>query len=194
MEHTNVILSILICSLEERFHSFSRLYEKLQKQSEPYKELIEIRFQKDNGEMSTGEKRNLLLSRAEGKYICFVDDDDDISDDYISSIIQALEENSDCDCVGIQGLLMSSKGSFLFEHSIEHQGWYTTFNPNSPNDPMFIRTPNHLNPVKKSIAEQIGFSLKNFGEDGDYSMGIKRYLKTEVFIEHPIYFYIKEID
>ena len=115
--------------------------------------------------MSTGEKRNLLLSRAEGKYICFIDDDDDISDDYVSSIMRALEENPDCDCVGIQGLLMSSKGSFLFEHSIENQGWYTTKAPNS-DDPLFIRTPNHLNPVKKSIAEQIGFPLVTVGEDG----------------------------
>jgi len=193
MEHTNVniLWSILICSLKEREFTLKKLLDKLYKQINNDNR-IEVLVECDSGEMSTGEKRNLLVSRAQGKYINFIDDDDDISDDYVLLTVTALEQ--DPDCVGIQGLLMSSKGSFLFEHSIEHQGWYTTFNPKSPNDPMYIRTPNHLNPVRKVIAEQIGFPLKNFGEDGDYSMGIKRYLKTEVFIDHPIYFYIKEID
>ena len=47
----------------------------------------------DNKKRSVGEKRQDLLNLAKGQYLVFIDDDDRISDDYISSIIQAMNEN-----------------------------------------------------------------------------------------------------
>lgn len=181
MEYTTMILSVLICSLKDRKESFTFIYNKLIEQSKKY-DLIEIIYEVDNGEITIGEKRNNLLLKAKGEYICFVDDDDDVSDDYIESIINALKRNPDC--IGIEGILKCKTGDLLFRHSIQFQCWYTGIDA-------FYRTPNHLNPIKKRIALNVFFPNKNFGEDQHYSDGIKRQLKTEEYINHPIYFYNK---
>ena len=188
MEHSSIILSILICSLIERKRELDFICNKLQDQGMIYDKdqkfaRIEYITEIDNREKTIGEKRNILLSRARGEYICFVDDDDDVSNDYIESIMKALESKPDC--VGIEGIIdyMGIKG--IFKHSRQFQSWYT--GPDA-----FYRTPNHLNPVKREIALRIGFPPKSFGEDQIYSDGIKRMLKTEVYINHPIYFYKKE--
>lgn len=188
MEHSKVILSVLICTLEEREKSFKFIRDKLHEQMRNYyydissDNEIEVEEELDKGEMTIGEKRNKLLLRAQGEYICFVDDDDDISDDYIESIMNALETKPDC--VGIEGILKCKAGDLLFRHSIQFQCWYT-------GSDAFYRTPNHLNPIKRKIALHVCFPSKNFGEDQHYSDGIKRQLKTEKYIDHPIYFYNK---
>lgn len=185
MEHSSIILSILICSLEERQEQFSFLYSKLYHQinDNNLDSCIEVLHETDNGQMPVGQKRNLLLSRAKGDYICFVDDDDDITDDYITSIIDALKTKPDC--IGIIGLLRTKKVDIPFKHSIQFQDWYTGTDA-------FYRTPNHLNPIKRNIACKVGFPFQNNGEDHYYSKGLKTRLKTEVYIDHPIYIYNKK--
>jgi glycosyltransferase involved in cell wall biosynthesis len=182
MEHSKIILSILICHLFERADKFVFIYNKLLNQSLKFNDKVEICFQGDNGEITIGEKRNKLLLCAQGEYACFVDDDDDVSDDYIESIMTALEEKPDC--IGIEGILKCKAGDLIFRHSIQFQCWYTGIDA-------FYRTPNHLNPIKRKIALNVCFPSKNFGEDQHYSDGIKRQLKTEKYIDHPIYFYNK---
>ncbi len=186
MEQSKVILSILMCSLKEREKLFAFIHAKIFDQILNFfnreGKIIEFIYEIDNGEMTIGEKRNKLLLRAQGEYICFVDDDDDVSDDYIESIMNALETKPDC--VGIEGILKCKSGDLIFRHSIQFQCWYTGIDA-------FYRTPNHLNPVKRKIALNVCFPSKNFGEDQHYSDGIKRQLKTEKYIDHPIYFYNK---
>jgi glycosyltransferase involved in cell wall biosynthesis len=133
--------------------------------------------------MITGAKRNELIEAAQGKYICFVDDDDTVSPDYISSILTALQSRPDC--VGVEGLLTWGDGTQqIFKHSIQFAGWYT-----GPDD-VYYRTPNHLNPVKREIARSVGFAPNlTIGEDVDYSKRLRPWLSTEEYIDHPIYNY-----
>ena len=141
---------------------------------------VEILVSADNGELSIGRKRNKLIDKARGQYIAFIDDDDDISDNYIALIMKALEKSPDC--VGLRGKILYEGVFAEFRHSIQYQGWYTS------ND-VFYRTPNHLNPIKKSKATQVPFNNSDFGEDQSYSHTIRRLLKTEVFVDEVIYFY-----
>jgi hypothetical protein len=179
MEH--IVLSILICHLLDRKDILHYLYNDLKSQCINLP--VEIIVAGDNGEISIGTKRNKLLFEAKGEYIAFVDDDDSVSPDYISSIIKALESKPDC--VGIEGVMQTNLGDAVFKHSIEYQGWYTGADA-------YYRTPNHLNPIKKTIAQAIGFPDMMFGEDQRYSEALRRSLSTEVYIDHPIYFYKKE--
>jgi glycosyltransferase involved in cell wall biosynthesis len=175
-----------MCSLKERKELFTFIHAKIYDQMLNFFNregvYIEFIYEIDNGEMTIGEKRNKLLLRAQGEYVCFVDDDDNVADDYIESIMNALETKPDC--VGIEGILKCQAGDLIFRHSIQFQCWYT-------GSDAFYRTPNHLNPVKRKIALNVCFPSKNFGEDQHYSDGIKRQLKTEKYIDHPIYFYNK---
>jgi cellulose synthase/poly-beta-1,6-N-acetylglucosamine synthase-like glycosyltransferase len=164
--------------LNERTESLKKLLDKLESQAIGLP--VQILVEGDNGEMSIGAKRNKLLFAAKGDYVSYVDDDDMVSDDYIPAILSALETKPDC--VGIEGMMHTNLGIAKFKHSIEFQGWYTGADA-------YYRTPNHLNPIKKSIAQSIAFPDQMFGEDQRFSEALRRALRTEVYIDHPIYFY-----
>lgn len=174
----NPILSVLICSLHNRKASLDKLLERLIPQMNAFTEVI---IAADNGEISIGAKRNKLLDSANGEYICYIDDDDLVSENYISRILKALEAKPDC--VGIEGMItVGGKNPKKFLHSIRYQVW-------EEKDGVYLRYPNHLNPIKKLLALQARFTQKNHGEDADYSDRVKPLLKTEVYLDEPIYFY-----
>lgn len=163
----------------------NRLLHCLQYQITPeFDKRVQVVVEGDDGQLSIGKKRNLLLEKAVGEYSAFVDDDDLVSDDYINEIFKATE--SAPDCVGMEGIFSvpQKQYSAIFKHSIEYQGWYT--GPDA-----YYRTPNHLNPIKTDLAKKIGFPEVYNGEDRIFSETIHRLLKTEVYIDHPIYFYEK---
>jgi glycosyltransferase involved in cell wall biosynthesis len=58
--------------------------------------IVEVITEVDNKQITTGAKRNNLLNKAQGKYICFIDDDDHISNDYLRLILEAIESDADC--------------------------------------------------------------------------------------------------
>jgi hypothetical protein len=128
-----------------------------------------------------GKKRNDLLKKSQGEYIVFVDSDDLISINYVSSILKAIESKPDC--VGINGIITFNgcheKKWFI---SKEYGSWYEKNN-------IYYRTPNHISPVKRELALQAGFPEISFGEDAEYSRRLLPLLKTETIINEPIYHY-----
>lgn len=178
-------LSILICSLNSRHDLLDRLHRRLKPQTNS---AVEILVYPDNGEITTGKKRNELLQSAIGDYIAFVDDDDLVSPDYVSKILRALESKPDC--CSLQGeiemTIKQQKGSQrvkrLFKHSLQYKSWYTE------ND-VYYRCPNHLNAVRRDLASAIGFPDVTVGEDKNYSERLLKVLKTEVPISGTIYYY-----
>jgi len=182
-------LSILICSLRKRRCLLERLLKELERQ---HHKSVEILVEVDNRNISTGAKRNLLLEKAKGDYIAFIDDDDMVSENYIAKILWALQENPDC--CSLEGILFRPKQRFLFYHTIKCKRWHEK-------DNIYYRTPNHLNAVKRELALQTKFLEINRGEDVDYSTRLRPLLKTEVLrpllkteahIEGVLYYYIKD--
>lgn len=177
-----MLLSILICTLEDRKEEFGKLYTELNRQADLFPSEVEVLFECDNRQIPTGKKRNILIDRAIGKYIAFVDDDDWIAPEYVNFILDAAKKNPDC--IGIKGIInFKTKQWSYFTHSIECTGWYAGLDG-------YYRTPNHLNPVLHDIAKRVRFNnILSIGEDQDYSNRINKFLKTEVFIDKPIYHY-----
>jgi len=174
-------LSILICSLDRRKHLLDRLVECLRPQ---LSEAIEVLVETDDGLMTIGEKRNLLVSRSSGRWVCFVDDDDLVSDDYCPSILKALE--SEPDCVGFIGRITVDGNERVwkhFHHSIRNTSWFEK-------NGHFFRCPNHLNPIRRELVVQVPFPHRSFGEDHDFSLRIYPLLKSEVFIDKVLYRYL----
>lgn len=184
-------LSILICTLDNRKHFYDRLINILRRQlyMENLCGQVEILSECDNGEISIGQKRNKLLEKSSGLYICFIDDDDLVSDDYVKSILNSIDKNNP-DVIGIH-LLMTTNGDNEERtyHSIKYKTWYHEVDPDRPGKLRYFRNPNHLNPVKREYAIQVRFPNTNNGEDRVYSQNLLKFLKTEEYIEHPIYFY-----
>ena len=92
-------LSILIPTIKEREQQFKKLYNRLQRLVSHYED-IEIvyndapRYDEPNG-LTVGEKRQSLVDAAYGKYILFVDDDDDVMDWIIKELYPLLDKDVD---------------------------------------------------------------------------------------------------
>lgn len=180
------VLSILICSLPERIHTLNRLLAILDRQIDRYPGQVEYLVDSTpRGIITTGCKRNELLRQAKGEYIAYVDDDDIVSVDYVGRILLAAKDQNDC--IGMVGVLRRiGKPDWTFRHSITVDRWCK-----DKEKKIYFRTPNHLNPVKRRIADLIKFKNLTVGEDRDYSDRLRPFLKTETFLEGPIYFYLK---
>jgi Glycosyl transferase family 2 len=178
--------SILICTLEERQHLFQQLHNKLVEQinNAHLQNDIEILFCRDNRQHSIGEKRNILLQTSQGEYVSFIDDDDDIHNDYVPMLYKALQENPDC--IRLMGIITTNnKDPKIFIHSSSYNNQYIEKNE------VYYRPPNHLNVMKRSIAIQFAFPEQNYGEDKIWALSIaqSKLIKTEADIKEPYYFY-----
>jgi len=86
-------LSILTSTIPGRELQLAELIAKLEAQigELPVEHLVLC----DNKRRSIGAKRQALVDIARGEYIAFVDDDDDISSDYVSSLLEAIKTGAD---------------------------------------------------------------------------------------------------
>lgn len=173
-------LSILICSLIQRNNYLSRLIKVLKPQLTAE---VEVKLYIDNHETATGTKRNALLDSSTGKYVVFIDDDDLISEDYVESILKAGESNPD---------------------AIVFNGWMTTNGQNKKEfrlskdydyvaqDNVYYRYPNHITPIRASIAKKFKFPDTNYREDYDWATMIHKseLIKTEANIDKELYYYL----
>lgn len=177
-------LSILICSIESRSKLLERLLDVLKPQ---IVEGVKIDVSTDNGQKSIGQKRNELLQNAIGEYVCFIDDDDLVSDNYVKLLMKGIDLG--VDCCSLKGIITeNSMNPLVFEHSIKYEKYKT--NPDSY--PIrYERFPNHLNCIRSGIAKQFKFPEKNHGEDTDWATQIKRsgLIETEHYIDQIIYYY-----
>jgi glycosyltransferase involved in cell wall biosynthesis len=175
-----MLLSILICRLTNRRVQYFKLRKKLDPQ---LNENIEVLTLEDSGELTIGTKRNSLLRSAKGKYVAFIDDDDLISEDYISQIMDGIEQDVDC-CSLVGEITTNKKDPKMFVHSIQYDSYFEK-------NGVYYRPPNHLNVIKKSVALRFTFPESNFGEDTDWAMQICKsgLLKIEHIVKKTIYFY-----
>lgn len=139
------------------------------------------------GEKSIGFYRQSLLEMSKADYVVFIDADDKVSNDYVQLVLNALESNPDC--LGLKGT-MTTNGQ-------KHETW--EISKNLPYDQKrkqkgifhYRRFTNHLAPIKRSIALQIGYKPIGFGEDYDYAKRLhdSKLCKNEVKINKEIYHY-----
>ena len=85
-------LSLLVCALTNR--DWGKIVDKLKLQAANYS-TVEVLVDLDSGEATSGVKRQRLTDQSKGEYIAFVDDDDDVSDDYVEAILEGTHSNAD---------------------------------------------------------------------------------------------------
>jgi glycosyltransferase involved in cell wall biosynthesis len=183
MENPNVKLSILICSVDriERQENLNKLIHELNHQicSNYAEEIIEVLIEKDNGEMSVGGKRNVLIDKAQGEYICFIDDDDFIASNYLNTILQNLKK--DILLIRIEHLIQGVKSTTI-QPSLYIDNLVT-------NELIYCANHLHLCPHKRLISKQIKFKELNFSEDIDYSQRIIPTINSYDLITEALYIY-----
>lgn len=183
-------VSLLICTIPTRQEIFSTLLEEI----EVYKKQVSIKVQvlfDMRTDISVGQKRNDLITRASGKYSCFVDDDDKITSDYLKVLEDAINTGNDYDSIAfngryyIQGLYVKP-----FHHSLRYKNWFE-------DEKGYYRNPNHLNPMKTHILRKLLFKNVSFEEDLDFATRLQNtsLIKTEYSHNKIQYlYYCKNVD
>ena len=178
----SILWTIGILHLPKRANLYNTLITELKKQIKNCnaEDKIEIITETDNGENSVGKKRNSVIDKAKGEYVCFIDDDDMITDIYVSKTLKALETKPDV--VELVGFL--PKYNLPFIHNLNCGGHFKK-------DGIQFRTPNHLNTIKTEIARQVRYPEISHGEDQDYSHRLwsSGLMKTESLIGDRMYIY-----
>lgn len=176
--------AILIPTLFERRPLMARLLKELRKQIALSGANVNILIKEDNGELTTGAKRNALVKEAVTMgidYHAFFDDDDLPGPTYIKRQMEVVNSGKDCGSLWGNIYFAGQKGK-PFHHSIQYDHWFE-------NKYLYARSVNHLNCVKTSIAAQFPFPDQVFGEDGVQSLSMVGVLKTEHVIDDVIYHY-----
>lgn len=181
-------LSILIPTIEGREQYLKALLENINvgfggiEKLRPEVEILTLYDR--SGENSIGAKRNKLLAMAKGEFVQFVDDDDLLSPEYFKLAIPLLKATS-ADCMELSGeITFDGINPKPFLHSIRYSHWYEEGG-------VYYRPPNHLNPIRASIAKTIHFPDISHGEDREWSMKLSdaKLLASECSIGIPYYFY-----
>lgn len=182
-------ISILIPTMKQREQLFRRVLAEVERQIRDTPEIrVEVLWESDNGEMTLGQKRNVLMDRCKGKYHCFIDDDDVIVPDFLKTFVPMIKSDTDYDCASFVGAhYIKGKFNKLFHHSLEYSTW-----DELPD--RFIRTISPMNMIKTSIVRQVRYKDIRNTEDHEFSIRLMEsgLLKTEFKINpnRPIYHYI----
>lgn len=183
-------LAVLIPTVPERAEQFRQLLDRINKIRGAYESrLTVIHLETPSvklGGLHTGLKRQILLEAGckAADYVVFIDDDDEISDNYFESIFDALDLCPDV--VTFNGII-TTDGADQRDFSIQVGHEYVEVGKT------YLRPPNHLCPIRSSIAMEIGYntSLSN-SEDSDYCLRLKQsnLIKKYVHIQDKLYHYI----
>lgn len=158
---SEILLSILTPAVQSRLWELEALCTKVGMQigALPVEHLVFL----DNKKRTIGEKRDALLIAAKGKYVAFVDDDDFVSSDYVSSILEASKSDPDVITFLQVATVNGDKGIVEFKLGNNNEA----FNPNSPG--VTRRNAWHVCAWRRKLAIQSHFPASNYGEDWAYA-------------------------
>ena len=177
-----IILSLLIPVLPKRYDEFMRLYHELQKQQTLMHNLhstlglIEILVDDSpaflDGGLSIGAKREKLKKRAEGKYLCFADSDDNVSPNYIETLVRLLQDDPD-----MATFRCMYKNDYYW--SLLNMSIHNLVDEQAAPDKVIERRAWHVCPVRNEIAQKEHFDDISHGEDNNWIDKILTHVTTE---------------
>lgn len=181
-----------MCSTPERNEMFAKLFTELHRQLEycqTFHEILgrveilvddSIRFL--DGGLSVGKKRQALLERAEGVYLCYLDSDEGISPDYLETILRLCYQGQDI-CT-FRAMVKLSNFWALVDMSLR----YKTNEQITP-DYTVRRMPWHVCAVKTKYAKMHSFPDVNNAEDFAWMERVLTHCTSEAHTDKIIFEY-----
>jgi hypothetical protein len=161
-------LSILIPWLPNR--NQSRIFNKLY-----WPEWVEVLSLIDNKKRTLSDKRNDLINLAKWEYISFIDDDDDITEDYIYEILKAIEHNPDAICYKVM-YQWKKKVNYSKKYNHEEKDWE------------YYRKPNDKMCIRKDLCIKVPYENIEH-EDDVFWEKISKLINFEYHIDKVLYYY-----
>lgn len=176
-------LSILVCSVMNRRNTFlPKMLEQLNQQTENVED-VEVIVVIDNKTRMLGIKRNDMVNMAQGDYITFVDDDDKISYDYVSSLLNAIDINENIDVINFMVNVSLNNEPFKpCYYSVDHKQDFNKENS-------YHRLPNHIMCIKRQLCIDTPYKPIIYGEDSAFSKELAPKIKSEYNINKILYEY-----
>lgn len=187
----DIILSILIPSIPKRYGILSKLASELYKQKlymqTFHSSLGEIEIIIDGSErfldggLSIGKKREKLVTEANGSYLCFLDDDEQIAPNYLETLVRLCKEDKDV-CT-FRSLAKMDNYWAIIDMGLGK--------PNQQANPNWIvhRNAWHVCPVRSKHAKLHTFDDINYGEDWKWFEQVLTHCETEAHTDAVIHSY-----
>jgi hypothetical protein len=155
---------------------------------------VEIISILDNKAMTIGRKRQLLHRIAQGKYCVIIDDDDDVTPDFVKEVCDAIEKNDGVDVIAYDQEAIINGVSFLISTDISHPGLPFEQLPPKPKDQNgnYIpcrRPPWHWCAWRTELANQCSFGDSFWGEDNLFAIEATKIAKTQHKINKVLHIY-----
>lgn len=187
----DIILSILIPSIPKRYGILSKLAGELYKQVLYMKTfhylLGEIEIIVDGSErfldggLSIGKKREKLVSEAKGKYLCFLDDDEQIAPNYLEVLVRLCIKDRDV-CTFRS---MAKMDNYWTVIDMRLGSTNDEANPNG----IVKRNAWHVCPVRSKWAKLHTFDDINYGEDWKWFEQVLSHCESEAHTDAVIHSY-----
>lgn len=200
------LLSILIPTIVGREETFDRLCHaihpglkftdenKFTGQFGIYFGAYEVCVIMDNKEMTIGEKRTKLYNMAKGVYSWQIDDDDDIANNAIEKIINAINFSLSLmipiDCITFEEYVSIDGKEFKSNHSKDYGGWEGDGSKLLEDGFHYHRTPFFKSVIRTELANSVPIQPIRFGEDHAFANDLHPLIKSEVHISEQLYRYI----
>lgn len=135
-----------------------------------------------NGGLSVGKKREALVKRATGKYLCFLDDDDTISPNYIATLIELCQQGQH---------VCSFRALYKLQNywGVVNMSLQNKENEQATPERIIQRPPWHICPVLSEFAKQYEFKDINNAEDFDWMQRVLAHCQTEAHTDKIIFQY-----
>lgn len=179
------LLSILICGTPARAASKALpLVGRILAQLYPDDKRVEVLYLLDNKKRSVGAKRQALLDIAQGEYVSYVDDDDDIAPEYCAAILGVIEMPGDKpDVITFDQVanIAGNLGQVCFGLGQANED----FNP----DAITKRNAWHVCAWKRELAQRFKFPDLMDGEDWAWASQLCSVARSSVHIDGVLHFY-----
>ena len=175
-------LSILIPTIPSRYEQYGELLSVLMPQVSEHKN-VEVLTLSDNYIVPIGEKRNKLISMAQGKYVAFVDDDDMVSGAYVAELLRAIGHAQDADVILFDMLVQFTDGSLTCQYDLFFRDFKLI------NERYFVGAGWHIHAWHRRIAKLLKYNPIWYGEDMDWCVRACSTAKTQHKIDKILYTY-----
>jgi len=175
-------LSILTPTIPGREAQVQALSQKIAEQTGTAD--VEHLVLSDNRKRSIGAKRQALVDIARGQYVAFCDDDDDIADIYVQSILQAIKSDADVVTFKQQSSYNGARSTVVFHLG---QGDH----PYKP-DGITKRDAWHVCAWRRDLVRTCLFGECNYGEDLIWCRQARAKAKTSVHVDKVLHTYIHD--
>lgn len=173
---------ILVLSVFDRRDKLANLLSLLVPQIRRFDD-VNVVVLSDHIHYEVGYKRTKLLEMSTAEYVSFIDDDDEVPDDFVDIIYPYLDGVNDYVGFQVQYYVDGKPHEKKTYHNAEYDRWFD-------DGKAWYRHIVHTNPIKREIASQFPL-IGQFGEDAQWSKEVKAsgLVKNHAYIDQVLYHY-----